>query len=121
MKLTERLNVLIQAVTLSQKNGGLTLDEAYNAKIAIDVISSGILNQDFSSAVNVLIKTASESQKKGVYTLKDAYMIYNAIENIDVEFQNEVNMINAGVARMENEQDTNKKSVAKSPTTPKKK
>ena len=30
-------------------------------------------------------------------------------------------MINAGVARMESEQDTNKKSEGKSPATPKKK
>jgi hypothetical protein len=40
MKLTERLNVLIQAATLSQKSGVLTLDDAVKVKSAIDVISS---------------------------------------------------------------------------------
>ena len=97
MKLTERLNVLIQAATLSQKSGTLTLDEAAKAKTAIDVISSGILNQNFTSAINVLIELSVASQKKGVYSLKDAYMIYLAIDNIESEFQNEVNKLNAGV------------------------
>lgn len=93
MKLTERLNVLIQAVTLSQKGGALTLDDAVKAKSAIDVISSGTLNQNFAAAINVLIEFAVSSQTKGVYTLKDAYMIYLAIDGIEIEFQNEVNKI----------------------------
>lgn len=90
MKLNERLNVLIQAITLAQKGGILTLDEAFNAKTAIDVISSGILNQNFISAINVLIEITSSSQKKGVYSLKDAYTIYLAIDDIENEFRNEV-------------------------------
>ena len=94
MRLRERLNVLVQAITLSQKSGVLTLDEAVKAKTAIDIISSGILNQNFASAINVLIEISSESQKKGVYSLKDAHMIYLAIEGIEVELQNEVNKIN---------------------------
>jgi hypothetical protein len=94
MKLTERLNILIQAITLSQKSGGLSLDEAVKAKSAIDIISSGKLNQNFTSAVNLLIEIAISSQKKGVYTLKDAHMLYIAIEGIEVEFQNEINKIN---------------------------
>lgn len=94
MRLRERLNVLVQAITLSQKSGVLTLDEAVKAKTAIDIISSGILNQNFTSAINVLIEISSESQKKGVYSLKDAHMIYLAIEGIEVELQNEVNKIN---------------------------
>lgn len=94
MKLTERLNILIQAITLSQKSGGLSLDEAVKAKSAIDIISSGKLNQNFTSAVNILIELALLSQKKGVYTLKEAYMLYIAIEGIEVEFQNEINKIN---------------------------
>lgn len=97
MKLTERLNVLIQAATLSQKSGVFTLDEAVKAKTAIDVISSGTLNQNFTSAINVLIELSVASQKKGVYSLKDAHMIYLAIENIESELQNEVNRLNAGV------------------------
>ena len=93
MKLTERLNVLIQATTLSQKNGGLTLDEAVNAKSSIDVISSGEINQKFTSAINVLIEIAVSSQKKGIYSLKDAYMIYLAIEGIDNEIRSEINRL----------------------------
>lgn len=100
MKLTERLNLLIQSVTLSQKSGILTLDEAVKAKLAIDVISSGELNEKFTNAINVLIQLAIESQKKGVYSLKDAHMIYLAIEGIESEFQNEVNKIN-GVTQHE--------------------
>lgn len=94
MKLTERLNVLIQSATLSQKSGILTLDEAVKAKSAIDIISSGELNQKFTSAINVLIQLAVESQKKGAYSLKDAHMIYLAIDGIESEFQNEVDRIN---------------------------
>lgn len=94
MKLNERLNVLIQATTLSQKSGVLTLDEAVKAKTAIDIISSGVLNQDFTSAINVLIELSISSQNKGAFTLKDAYMLYLAIEGIDNEFQNEVNRLN---------------------------
>lgn len=95
MKLTERLNVLIQAATLSQKSGILTLDDAVKAKSAIDVISSGVLNQNFTSAINMLIEIAVSSQKKGAYSLKDAYMIYLAIEGIEGELQNEENKMNA--------------------------
>ena len=94
MTLTERLNVLIQAATLSQKSGVLTLDDAVKAKTAIDIITSGKLNQNFTSATNALIEIAISSQKKGAYTLKDAYMLYIAIEGIEKEFQNEVNKIN---------------------------
>ena len=90
MKLTERLNVLIQAVTLSQKSGILSLDDAVKVKSAIDVISSGTLNQNFASAINILIEISVFSQKKGVYSLKDAYMIYNAINGIEDELKNEV-------------------------------
>lgn len=97
MKLTERLNVLIQSATLSQKSGILTLDEAVKAKSAIDIISSGELNQKFTSAVNMLIQLAVESQKKGAYSLKDAHMIYLAIEGIESEFQNEVDRINGRI------------------------
>ena len=99
MRLRERLNVLVQAITLSQKSGVLTLDEAVKAKTAIDIISSGILNQNFASAINVLIEITSESQKKGVYSLKDAHMIYLAIEGIEIEIRQEVNMISEGNKR----------------------
>ena len=94
MKLTERLNVLIQATTLSQKSGMLTLDDAVKAKTAIDIITSGNINQDFTSAMNFLIELAISSQKKGVFTLKDAHMIYLAVEGIENEFKNEINNLN---------------------------
>lgn len=94
MKLIERLNVLIQSATLSQKSGALTLEDAVNAKNAIDIISSGVINQDYAKAINVLIEIAIASQKKGAYSLKDAYMIYLAIDGMENEFQNEVNKIN---------------------------
>lgn len=97
MKLTDRLNVLIQAATLSQKSGILTLDEAVTAKSAIDVISAGTLNQNFTAAINALIELAVLSQKKGAYSLKDAYMIYLAVEGIESELQNEVNKLNGNV------------------------
>jgi hypothetical protein len=103
MKLTERLNILIQAITLSQKSGGLSLDEAVKAKSAIDIISSGKLNRNFTSAVNILIEIILSSQKKGVYTLKDAHMLYIAIEGIEVEFQNEINIINGMSVSQESE------------------
>lgn len=101
MNLTERLNVLIQAATLSQKSGILTLDEAVTAKSAIDVISAGTLNQNFTAAINVLIELAVASQKKGAYSLKDAYMIYLAVEGIEGELQNEVNRLNGRVGTNE--------------------
>lgn len=101
MKLTERLNVLIQAATLSQKNGMLTFDDAVKVKTAIDVISSGTLNQNFTSAINVLIEIAVTSQKKGSYSLKDAYMIYLALEGIEDELKNEVSRLNTNIVRNE--------------------
>ena len=99
MKLIERLNVLIQATTLSQKSGSLTLDEAVKAKNAIDIISTGMLNQNYASAINTLIEIAVSSQKKGVYTLKDAHMVYLAVEGMEEEFKNEVNKINVSVEK----------------------
>ena len=107
MKLNERLNVLIQSTALSQKSGNLTLDEAVRAKTAIDIISSGELNQKFAEAINVLIELAVLSQKKGVFSLKDAYMIYLAIEGIENEFRYEVSKLSSvtptpsGVVRKE--------------------
>jgi hypothetical protein len=112
MKLTERLKVLIQAITISQKSGILTLDEAVNAKSAIDVISTGELNQKFAAAINIMIELVVESQKKGVYSLKDAYMIYLAVEGIENELINEVNRVNGKLVKHEipNHQVTNNTS-----------
>lgn len=108
MKLTERLNVLIQAATLSQKGGALTLDEAVKAKTAIDVISTGNINQNFPPAINTLIELAISSQKKGVYSLKDAHMLYMSIDGIEVELQNEVNKLNGIIQEGTQANDDNK-------------
>lgn len=108
MKLAERLNVLIQAITLSQKSGVLTFEEAVKAKSAIDVISSGILNQNFSTAVNILIELAILSQKRGVYSFKDSHMIYLAVEGIENEFQNAVNDLNRNSNETQTQQVLNK-------------
>jgi flagellar motor component MotA len=99
MKLNDRLNVLIQATILSQKNGVLSLDEAVKAKSAIDTISSGLLNQNFTSAINFLIEIAISSQKKGIYSLKDSHMIYIAVEGIEKELNNEFDNISDGAVR----------------------
>lgn len=115
MKLTERLNVLIQATTLSQKSGSLTLDEAVKAKSAIDIISSGELNQNFTAALNTLIEIAVSSQKKGAYSLKDAYMIYVAIDGIEIELQNEVNRVNVMRNKKQTSQENNETIVSVPP------
>ena len=106
MKLTERINVLIQAITLSQKSGILNLDDAVKAKSAIDVITSGVINQNFTLALNALIEIVVLSQKKGAYSLKDAHMIYLAIEGIEGELQNEVNKINEEIRLKETQKQT---------------
>lgn len=80
MDLQERINVLTQGAELAQKNGALTLDEAYYAKQAIDALKNNTLHK---AALDILIKTAIIGQKKGVYSLKDAHVLYLASENID--------------------------------------
>lgn len=95
MILSERLNVLIQATTLAQKKGILTLDEAVKAKTAIDTISSGKFDQNLPLAINALMEIVVLSQSKGAFSLKDAYMVYLALEGIEVEFQNEINRMNS--------------------------
>ena len=93
MNLTERLNVLIQATSLSQKNGVLTLDEAVKAKNAIDVNSAGKLDQNLPLAINALMEIAVSTQKRGGFSLKDAHMVYLAIDGIETVFQNEMNRL----------------------------
>ena len=121
MNLTERLNVLIQAATISQKGGALTLDEAVKAKSAIDVISTGVLNQDYPLAINALIEIVVTSQKKGVYSLKDAYTIYLAVENIETELQNEANKLNTIEAPVAQPQVVNENNEGSVVTIPPKK
>ena len=80
MELQERINVLIQGAEIAQKNGALTLDEAYYAKQAVDALKNNVSHK---AAFDILIKIAVSSQKKGVYTLRDAYLLYLASDNID--------------------------------------
>jgi flagellar motor component MotA len=101
MNLSDRLNALIQATTLAQKSGLLTLDNAVQAKTAIDIITSGVLNQNYTSAINFLIEIAVMTQKKGIFSLKDAHMIYLAIDGIEGELQNEINKENMGTEENE--------------------
>ena len=118
MNLSERINVLIQATKLSQKNGALTLDDAVRAKNAIDTISSGILNQKFTEAINTLIEIVVLSQKKGVYSLKDAYMIYLAIENIETEINNEAIRFAGGTVREDVIDKTETKNIKSKESVP---
>ena len=83
MDLQERINVLTQGAKIAQKNGALTLDDAYYAKQAIDILKSNAFNKE---AFEILIKIASTGQKNGVYTLRDAHLIYLATENYESAF-----------------------------------
>ena len=80
MDLQERINVLIQGAELAQKNGALTLDEAYYAKQAIDALKN---NVSYKEAFEILLKIATIGQKKGVFTLRDAHLMYLALENYE--------------------------------------
>lgn len=80
MDLQERINILTQGAEIAQKNGVLTLDDAYVAKQAIDALKNNILHK---TALEILINTAVKGQKNGVYSLKDAHLLYLASENIE--------------------------------------
>ena len=80
MELQERINILIQGAEIAQKNGALTLDDAYYAKQAVDALKNNVSHK---AAFDILIKIANTGQKKGVYTLRDAHLIYLATENIE--------------------------------------
>ena len=80
MDLQERINVLTQGAELAQKNGALTLNDAYYAKQAIDALNNNVSHKE---AFEILIKIATTGQKKGVYSLKDAYLLYLAVENYE--------------------------------------
>ena len=80
MELQERINVLKQGAEIAQRNGVLTLDEAYYAKQALDALAN---NTAYVEAFGILSKVAAIGQKKGVYTLKDAYLLYLATTNYE--------------------------------------
>lgn len=83
MEIEERISILTQGVELAQKAGALTLSEAYNAKIAIDVCNSQ--NGNVSEAIGILIGICEKGQRCGIYTLRDAHFIFLATYSEDIE------------------------------------
>ena len=77
MDLQERINVLTQGAELAQKNGALTLNDAYYAKQAIDALNNNVSHKE---AFEILIKIAATGQKKGIYTFEESALIYKAIK-----------------------------------------
>lgn len=109
MDLQERINVLTQGAEIAQKNGILTLDEAYYAKQAIDALKN---NVSYKAAFEILIKLAQTAQKKGAYTLRDAHILYLASENIE-------SVIPAPAPQVQQPEETTAAPVDKKPRTKK--
>ena len=82
MDLNERFNVLVQGVELAQKKGILSLENAVEAKNAIDTIQKG---EKLKESLGSLAAMCEFAQKSGTYTLHDAHYIYEAIDGIDAE------------------------------------
>ena len=80
MELQERINIIKQGAEIAQKNGALTLEEAYYTKQALDALTNNVSHQ---AAIDILAKTITTGQKKGVYSLKDSYLLYVALDNIE--------------------------------------
>lgn len=80
MELQERINVLTQGAELAQKNGVLTLNDAYYAKQALDALKNNVSHKE---AFEILVKIINQGQKKGVYALRDSYLLYLALDNYD--------------------------------------
>lgn len=80
MELQERINIIKQGAEIAQKNGALTLEEAYYTKQALDALANNVSHK---AAIDILAKTITTGQKKGVYSLKDSYLLYVALDNIE--------------------------------------
>lgn len=80
MELQERINIIKQGAEIAQKNGALTLEEAYYTKQALDALANNVSHQ---AAIDILTKIITTGQKKGVYSLKDSYLLYVALDNIE--------------------------------------
>ena len=80
MDIGQRIDVIKQGAELAQKSGALTLDDAYNAKVALMSIESNGPNMD---AINELIKTLEKGRTNGAYSFQDSYYIYIAINDIE--------------------------------------
>ena len=80
MELQERINIIKQGAEIAQKNGALTLEEAYYTKQALDALTNNVSHK---AAIDILVKTITTGQQKGVYSLKDSYLLYIALDNIE--------------------------------------
>lgn len=80
MELQERINILKQGAELAQKNGALTLKDAYYAKLSLEALKTNPLHKE---ALEILVRIANTGQKNGVYSLNDAYLLYMATDNIE--------------------------------------
>ena len=80
MELQERINILKQGAEIAQKNGALTLKEAYYTKLALEALKNNPAHKD---ALNILVGIANTGQKNGVYSLNDASLLYMACDNIE--------------------------------------
>ncbi len=84
MDLNERFNVLVQGVELAQKKGILSLENAVEAKNAIDTIQNG---EKLKESLGSLAAMCEFAQKSGTYNLHDAAFLYSAIDGLDEEIE----------------------------------
>ena len=84
MDLNERFNVLVQGVELAQKKGILSLENAVEAKNAIDTIQKG---EKLKESLGSLAAMCEFAQKSGTYNLHDAAFLYSAIDGLDEEIE----------------------------------
>ena len=84
MDLNARFNVLVQGVELAQKKGVLSLENAVEAKAAIDTIQKG---EKLKESLGSLAAMCEFAQKSGTYNLHDAAFLYSAIDGLDEEME----------------------------------
>ena len=84
MDLNARFNVLVQGVELAQKKGVLSLENAVEAKAAIDTIQKG---EKLKESLGSLAAMCEFAQKSGIYNLHDAAFLYSAIDGLDEEIE----------------------------------
>ena len=84
MDLNARFNVLVQGVELAQKKGVLSLENAVEAKAAIDTIQKG---EKLKESLGSLAAMCEFAQKSGTYNLHDAAFLYSAIDGLDEEIE----------------------------------
>jgi hypothetical protein len=84
MDLNERFYVLVQGVEIAQKKGVLSLENAVEAKSAIDTIQKG---EKLKESLSSLASMCELAQTKGIYNLHDAAFLYSAIDGLDAEIE----------------------------------